>query len=525
MRIKLIIGITAAFFLASCKNTKDLKGQYEGVLLQNGLQKDVVAFVADKSLKRKSFEVVINELNISKQPMNLLFELDKDNEISFTHNNKNYYLEFEKDENCISSYSKNVKFNLCLDKNKLNLNFEDLVLPSNSFKISVTKNSESTAQSVKNEYSVEELLGRAKFLNFTLEQNAENLFRSRQQVKSAIGNLLPKLNAGTILGFATGSPEAFVGAVGNLAPFLFPSNWYQFKEAKELLNAEKKSYASMRGNILNGVEGLLYVHLRNVSLVKLLSTQVEWLGMVLENVKMKEEAGTVPQGTSELFAMKIGAIELDLEQLNLYVQEESTLIASSVNIPVQTSIVINPPALPELSTTQVQTADACVTFVSKNSFELISLDFMITASKYQTEERIWSFLDPNGGGIGFGNPSSIRIGQSYERELQVKRQEILSQLNKGCSDTTNESNTAVRSYKLSTQYLAKAYKIRDILSKRILLGDSLNENMLDELADNAEEIIKYEAQKIASQYEYLISTGKFNRLMLTGYYANLEVGL
>jgi len=525
MKFKMMSILTAILLVTGCKNTKDLKGQYEGVFLQNGSQKDIVAFVADKSLKRKSFEVVINELNVSKQPFNLLFELDKDNELTFTYNSKNYYLEFDKDENCISSYSKNVKFNLCLDKNKLNLNFEDLLAPINSFKLSVTKNSDTTGQSVKTEYSVEELLGRAKFLNFTLEQNAENVFRSRQQVKSAIGNLLPKLNASTVLGFATGSPEVFVGAVGNLAPFLFPSNWYQFKEAKELFSAEKKSYASMRGNILNGVEGLLYVHLRNVSLVNLLSSQAEWLNMVLDNIKMKEEAGTVPQGTSELFAMKIGALELDLEQLRLYVQEESTMIASSVNLPVQTSVVINPPTLPELSQTMNQSADACVNFTSNNSLELSSMDFMIRASKYQTEERIWSFLDPNGGGIGFGTPSSIRIGQSYERELQVKRQEALSQLNKACLDTANESNTAVRSYKISTQYLAKAYKIRDILSKRILLGDSLNENILDELSDNADEIIKYESQKLASQYEYLIATGKFNRLMLSGYYNNLEVGL
>jgi len=525
MKNKVLIVFATLFVLTGCKNTKDLKGQYEGVFVQNGTQKEIVAFVADKSLKRKSFEVIINELNVAKQPFSLLFEVDKDSELTFTYNGKNYYLDFDKDENCISSNTKNVKFNLCLDKNKLNLNFEDVLITANSFKMSVSKNRDVSTQEIKSQFSVEELLGRAKFLNFTLEQNAENVFRSRQQMKSAIGNLLPKLNAGTVLGFATGSPEVFVGAIGDLAPFLFPSNWFQFKEAKELYSAEKKSYASMRGNILNGVEGLLYVHLRNVSLVNLLSLQIEWLNMILENVKMKEEAGTVPQGTSELFEMKIGAIALDLEQLNLFVQEESTQIASAVNLPVQSSIVISPASLPDLSQSALQASDSCVAFASKNSLELTSLDFMIKASKYQTEERMWSFLDPNGGGIGFGTPSSIRIGQSYERELGVKRQETLSLLIKACLDAVNESNSTIKSYKLSAQYLTKAYRIRDILSKRILLGDSLNENLLDELADNAGEIIKYESQRLASQYEYLIATGKINRLMLNGYYSNLEVGL
>lgn len=525
MNKKLISLFALGLMLVGCRNTNDLKGQYEGTISQNGTSKDIVAFVADKSLKRKSFEVVLNELNISSAPVSLFFELDKDNELTFTYKGKNYYLAFDKNDNCISSATKNVKFNLCLDKNKLNLNFEDNTLAENSFKLSVNKSSGASTQTVKTNYTVDELLGRAKFLNFTLEQNAESVFRSRQQVKSALGNLLPKINSGNILGFATEGPVAFVGAVGNLVPFLFPSNWYQFKEAKELNKAEIKSYASMRGNILAGVEGLLYVHLRNVSLVNLMSNEVEWLGSVLQNVKAKEEAGTAPQGTSELFEMKIGALELDLEQLKLYVDEESTDIAQAVNLSVQSPVAIATPALPELSQTQPMSADSCVQFVAANSFELQSVDFMIKASKYQTDERIWSFLDPNAGGLGFGTPSSIRIAQSYERELQIKREEISSLLGKGCRDSVNERNSSLRTYKMADQYLAKAYKIRDILAKRILLGDNLNENVLDDLADNAQEILKYESQKLAAQYEFMISEGKISRLMLNGHYANLEVGL
>lgn len=525
MKSKILLLLSIIVLSAGCRNTKDLKGQYEGVLIQNDKTTDIVAFVADKSLKRKHFEVVLNELNIGTPPVVLTFELDRDNELTFSYRGKNYYLEFDKNENCISSMTKNVKFNLCLDKNKLNLKFEDALQTENSFKLSVSKNGEVSAQTAKTQYSVEELLGRAKFLNFTLEQNAENVFRSRQQVKSALGNLLPKLSTGDILGFATEGPVAFVGAVGNLAPFLFPSNWFQFKEAKELNKAELKSYASMRGNILSGVEGLLYVHLRNKSLVEMIDSETEWLENVLSNVKAKEENGTAPQGTSELFEMKIGSLALDNEQLKLFVEQENTEIAHMVRLPVQSNFLITGTALPELSQIQPFTPEACVQSVAKTSYELQALDYMVTASKYQTEERIWSFLDPDGGGIGFGTPSSIRIGQSYERELKMKREEILSLLQKGCRDSVNEVNTSLRSYKLATQYLAKSQKIRSILTKRILLGDELNESILDDLADNAQEILKYESQKMSAQYEFMISEGKLNRLMLKGFYANLEVGL
>jgi len=75
------------------------------------------------------------------------------------------------------------------------------------------------------------------------------------------------------LGFATAGPVAFVSSVGNLVPFIFPSNWFQFKEAKELNAAEKLSYASLRGNVVNGVEGLLYIHVRNTALLNMLSNE------------------------------------------------------------------------------------------------------------------------------------------------------------------------------------------------------------------------------------------------------------
>lgn len=102
---------------------------------------------------------------------------------------------------------------------------------------------------------------------------------------------------------------------------------------------------------------------------------------------------------------------------------------------------------------------------------------------------------------------------------------MLSILNKSCTDSTNERNTSLRSFRIAEQYLKNAYKIREILSKRMLLGDSLSESILDELASNADDVLKYESQKYSSLIQFVISESKLNRLMLTGNYSNLEVGI
>lgn len=511
-----------------CKSTKDLNGQYIGVMTQEGIEKSVVVFVNSNgsALKTNSIDVTVNELNVNKNPQGFNFKINRDGEVVFNYNGKSYDLNFDKNDSCITSNEKGIKFNLCLDKNNMNLNFIDSYLESNSFKLIIKRSSDlSSLNNNQSSYNIEELLGRAKFLNFTLIQNAETVYRSKQNVKGALGNLLPHISTNDILGFATAGPVAFVSSVGNLVPFIFPSNWFQFKEAKELNIAEKLSYASLRGNVVNGVEGLLYIHVRNTALLNMLSNEISWLNNILSNIKLKEDAGAAPQGASEYFSMKVGTLDLDLEQIKLFVDMEGTEISHAVNLPMSSKFSINNPVLPDLSEAKPIAADQCTLAISKKSFEIEALDHMIKASKYQTDERIFSILDPNSGGLGFGTPSTIRIGQSYERELESQKEEMISILNKSCTDSTNERNSSLRSFRIADQYLKNAYKIREILSKRMLRGDSLSESILDELASNADDVLKYESQKYSALIQFVISEGKLNRLMLTGNYSNLEVGI
>jgi hypothetical protein len=526
--VKSLAVVSMLFALSSCKTPKDLKGEYLGTIIQNNQEKNIIAFVNDANLKKNNtVEVIVSEINAKKDPIVLSFIFrDKNTTLEFKYNNANYTLDVNDSDPCIVAHSRDAKLNLCMDKDNIVIGFTDSRNIENSVKISVKKSDDLVTLNQKSSYSVDELIGRSKFLNYKVEQNAQSVYRSRQQISQAMGNLLPHINIGDVLSFATAGPAAFVGSVGNLVPFLFPSNWFQFKEAKEMYQAELKSYASLRGNEMNVVEGLVYVHIRNLALLEKVNKEVDWLQNLLQNIQMMERSGSAPQGSSELFSIKIGNLLLDKEQLAQYVEEEGSEIAQAVALPTTDKLNIDFPILPNLEKMETINANSCLLSLTQKSFELEAIDYLIKASAIQTKERTFSFLDPNSSaGLGFGTPSAFRIGKSYEEELRLKRKELSSLLQKKCVDSVNERNSSLRSFRIANQYLQNTSKVRDILIRKMILEGSLSEEVLSTLVTNADELLKFDAQRSSAVIQFVISEGKVNRLMLTGVYSNLGVGL
>ena len=128
------------------------------------------------------------------------------------------------------------------------------------------------------------VIARAKNQNYSVRQEAERKFQAKKRVNAAIGNLLPHLSAGSILSVALAGPAGMIELVGDLLPFLFPSNWFQMKATKRLLEAEKKSFASLRGNEVFDAESLFYGVSRDEKLAVLIDSQISWINKIVEQI-------------------------------------------------------------------------------------------------------------------------------------------------------------------------------------------------------------------------------------------------
>ena len=375
-------------------------------------------------------------------------------------------------------------------------------------------------------YSLDELLGRAKFLNYTVSQEAERLYQAKQNVGVARGNLLPSLNLKAVVGFFTGD---YLAVAGRLLPFLFPGNWFRWEASKDLHRAERASFASLRGNEMNTLEGLYYVVLRDQLVLESLKAHLAWMLNTQQNLRKEEQAGTLPTGSAEFFGNTLQQLDRDRIGLERLLVNNYSEIAQAVALPPIGSISsLNSVEIPDLSKINPIRPQDFVSDALTRSYELKTLNALLAASENLTQEVVFSFLDPEGSGaIGFATASSIYVSQSRENEIKVKTQQTGSLIEQRALQAANEYNSALDAYRVATDALSIGQKRLRWLIQRHRQGDgTLGEaEFVEQLADTQFKIMSFIADQASSVLGFEIAKSRVDRLTLNGYYQRLEDAL
>jgi hypothetical protein len=188
------------------------------------------------------------------------------------------------------------------------------------------------------EFTLDELVTKTKSQNYIVQQEAEKVFQSRKQVRMALANLLPHIRMGSILGVAFTGPASLYSAVGDLLPFLFPSNWFRKASTERLYEAEKMSFASLRGNEIFEVESLYDSTSRDLQLANMIDQHLLWLNQVTDRFKAEEIAGTLPNGSADYFQLNVLKLKEDRSNLNeiLSTERQAMLFAAAIDLPSTT---------------------------------------------------------------------------------------------------------------------------------------------------------------------------------------------
>lgn len=377
-------------------------------------------------------------------------------------------------------------------------------------------------------YTIDELMGRAKFQSYSVNQEAERVFQAKDNVKVAVGNLLPHFNMRDLLSVVSGGgPLGLVETVGDLLPFLFPSNWYKWDEAKELYSAAKKSFASLRGNEMNYVENIFYVIHRDQTVFDYIKDHLARTQDLYEMIVKRERFGQMPQGSADRFLLSMVSIEQDVEQFSLLLNQELSALSHSVALPPASGVKkLAQIEIPDLTNAKPIDAKAIDPVAKAVSLELKTLDFLIAASKNARGEQAFGFLDPNSSSsIGFGYAATLRIGKSRTKEIEIKKTETISLIEKKVLDVVSEYNNTLSFYRLSERGYQTSLKRLDVLYQRLRLGDDSisEETFVQELVEASQYALKYSSTRASAIYAYLIAISKVNRLVLQGFYSDLEL--
>lgn len=535
---KIVLIMGALVSLTACRDgsLSQIGGYYQGEMVR-GLQTlqvtTQIPSLSDLSDdKIVGIEITPTLATANPHAIGLRYDDDTLFIVSDITSNHEVPLKLDSDKNCAFGNS-SVSVELCWNTSRLSLKYFD----------SKSKNVLSAFYLGKDDgllpppgkertaslYTLDELLGRAKFLNYSVSQEAERVYQAKKEVTVALGNLLPHFNTRDALAYASGGPLGLVETVGDLLPFLFPSNWFKWIETGFLADAERKSFASLRGNEMNAVENLFYLVHRDQNIFSVLENHIDWLKKIYNAILVKEQNAGLPKGSADIFTTVIVELSQDLEQLRFLLAQQYGAIAHAVALPPINGISgLASVNLPDLSATNsIQAKDIYVEGQAK-SYEIAAVENLIRAARNSTKERAFGFLDPSSSrSIGFGYPALIQVGKSQETELRKRRDEFFSLIEKRSIEVAADYNSSLRAFNLGSSGLRSSQSYMKLLLRELQTGEELLDRpeFLNLIIETSRKVLRFRSNLISSQYSFMIAKSKLDRLTLNGYYQNLEAGI
>ncbi|MDZ4660135.1 MAG: hypothetical protein SGJ18_00815 [Pseudomonadota bacterium] len=527
--------VTGLLFLniVSCKSIEDIKGRYHGILKIDSKVQQVVTEIPDlkDSGEYETLEFTLYETIASAKPQRIIVQLNDDILVlkSTFLGSEDYRLKVESGR-CGTGENSQTTATLCIEPGLIDFRLKDKSSGALLINLNLVRNNDlpipPTANASSGLYTLDELVGRAKFSSYPVAQEAEKVFQSRQRVKVALGNLLPHFNMRDLLSFA-GGPLGGIEAIGNLIPFIFPSNWYKWDEAEELEQAQRKSFASLRGNEMQFVENFFYLVGRDIGIFDLMEKELTKQREIHRIIVQKERHGLLPPKSADKYYTNILLVEQDLTQLRSLINFELGSLAHAVAVPPASGISkLETVVYPDLSKISPIDHKKLIETAQKKSYEVATLNYLIEASRLNKKTHAWGFLDPNSDdSIGFGYASTLRIGDSNTRELSSKRDETLSMIEQRVFVSASEYNASLASFGLSESGIKTAQARLERLARRLHSGDEKvdDDYFVQEMVEASQSLLKFSANRVTAIHTYLISLSKINRLIQEGYYNDLEL--
>ncbi len=521
MKFKNLLLTLSLLFLTACpKDLPNVQGRYQGWLLTQEGRSQVVCevpnFTDDQKLEFKLFRT-----KASDQGQTISLRLRKDKLYLRTLLVGPDEVKLNFDGSCAS----NETIKACLNGSEIHLKVKDLNTQNLILSLDIAKNN-SLPEIVEESgtphiYTLDEIMGRTRFYNYTAQLETYRARVARKNIELAARNLTPHINMkGLLISFFEG-PIGLVEMAGDLLPFVFPSNWYELEESKVLYAAQKKSLTTLRFNEMNAAQNLYYLIHQNKALLTTLGKHIEMRTANQKAVKTLEEEFLLPEGSSSEFGLSIEALKQDQSELKWLLAEQLAEISHAVAIPPSNGIKeLAELVLPDLSkASQLQLRDFIVKAKS-SSLELATLRDLVEASRLATKVKKYEIFNPSAdAAIGASTFTQIEISQEKTGEIKKMVEEMDSIIEIRAVQIVSEHARALETFRTQSASLETVQKRHARLLERLMTGES---SVTTEIIDTENDMLNFEAKRLASIHAYLIAEGKLARLTRSGVYENVE---
>lgn len=420
---------------------------------------------------------------------------------------------------------------LCYEANQVTLN----ITPSGSpaalgFLINRLTADSAVQLETPADYTLSELRAHAISKSFNSEIEFENVVQAHLNAEAAHRALLPSINFGTVVTSLTsfGSSIATdmltaVRLVGNLAPFLIPSNWFLAKEASFQSDAERYGYLLMKADSGNIAAGLALDVARDTESVACMQAERIKIASLRGEVFERERLGLMPHGSTNAIDSVVNACDQTILTLQQTLAQEYISLSQAVgfvnphavrSVKVDTSAsVTDPDTFDEPTAEKVALGQAS---------EMSQMKYLIAAAQTTKTERYFDWLNPSGStgpsSIGFGMGTYVAIAASQLRQLEEKQIQLESTI----LATVSTNHTALSAAQSLYQLSLRNNVIQDDLVNNLLksMRSGISVAVTDLMTAYAGQM-QAQLNKVNAEFQYLVSLENMQRSLYVGPYQGL----
>jgi hypothetical protein len=369
-------------------------------------------------------------------------------------------------------------------------------------------------------FTLSQAIERAQKMSFQSKIEFEYVLQARATAAAAYQHLLPQLTFSTVVNNLTPSVSSLLSAIGDLAPFLFPSRWIQAKEAKAQSQAEQDSERLMRLDTAAKIEGLFYTYdqdKRSLAVYKAFDAR---LMPLLASIRKGEEAGQLLVGSTDTLQAAYNDITHNEDVYGRILTEDRSALAQAMGfynpLAVQdTQIDGEEFPIENAPTVDFNTINAAAL---ARSVEVDQLNYLIENAKLVKREEHYDWLDPDANpqlGLGIALQSQLSVAQSQIDKLNIVREQMQSGISHNTLNAVTDYNQALDNFQdsqsdtvLHEQRLSETLDQFnsgahiDIFDLCSVIGDDLGANLALE----------------QGRADYRVARAEINRLQLQGYY-------
>lgn len=373
-------------------------------------------------------------------------------------------------------------------------------------------------------YQLDEAINIALQKNFNSQIEFEKMIQAKKIAQAAYLSLLPRLNIFTVMANVPFNPAALGFQIGDLAPFLLPTRWFQAKQAGFEAKAEESAYTLMRADLATEVEGLAYAHERDRNVLsyyrEILRMLSESRARFLDLQKNRGEQKPTDTIVTQL-DLVIKSMTLDLLKVTAVTRSDRYSLSQALGLhhPEGVIDIVLSDEIVNVENVSPMDSQYLAELALRRSFEIQQMEYVIEAARWANREIWFSWMDMMADPRLSISPAMfplIKISKSRIKDLNLKKEQIQALLVQKAFETVANYNESIESYPLTKELFRRS---EEQLSRVVFMSDGgLN---VDELEAKANRALVDFVRRETVLASFRISRAAVDRLTLQGSYIQL----